>query len=94
MLICCSRVSFLAAQSNMMHKACPYEITAQYHLVIVDWTVKVIVHCVSSMELQIIHLLHVFIFFFSLIILCGHLLFLNIVGIYFFMFHIIESNAV
>jgi len=83
MLVCCSCLSFLAAQSNMMHKACPYEIAAQYHLVIVDWTVKVTVHCVSSMELQTRHMLHVFILFqshyslwtFVILEYCGYLFF-------------------
>jgi len=60
MLVCFSLLSFLAAQTNMMHKACPYEIVTQYHLVIADWTVKVTLHCVSSGELQTIHM-HVFI---------------------------------
>jgi len=83
MLVCCSHLSFLAAQSNMIHKACPYEIAAQYYLVIVDWTVKVTVHCVSSMELQTIHMLHVFILFqshyslwtFVILEYCGYLFF-------------------
>jgi hypothetical protein len=83
-LVCCSILNFLAAQSNVMHKARPpYEIAAQYHLDIADWTVKVTLHCVSSVELQTIQVLHVFISFqshyslwtFVILEYCGYLFF-------------------
>ena len=83
MLVCFSLLNFLVAQSNMMHKACPYETAAQYHLVIADWTVNVTLHCVSSVELYTIHMLHVFILFqshyslwtFVILEYCGYLFF-------------------
>ena len=92
MLVCFSLLNFLVAQSNMMHKACPYETAAQYHL---DWTGLSMSHFIVFLVWSCtLYTCCMFLFYFSLIILCGHLLFLNIVGIYFFMLHIIQSNAV